>query len=157
MSAGVLIDPINAIQGELVANAAVLAIVSANPVDVTFPRVYVEKVPDSPSLDPTYTDKLAAQIVIVGAPGLAFERAIASIPRFELRAYAPRTSDARDLAYLAMNAINERTIRRGGVVCYVSFASDMGGTTPTQNVDPETGTPFYFAFFAATTYAGNPA
>lgn len=156
MSAGILVDPINAIQAEIAANAAVQAIVRANPTQAT-DRVYAENVPDSPVFsNGTHTDKLAPQIVIASAPGIAFERGMGAIMRYELRAYSPRRSDARDLAFLALNAINERQIDRDGVVCYVSFAADMQGTMPSQNADPDTGTPFYFAFFAATTYAENP-
>jgi hypothetical protein len=154
MSSGILVDPINAIQGELASNSGIAATVSANPTQGT-PRVYAEKIPDDAVFHPVETDKLAPAILLVGATGIAFEAGMGGVPRYELRAYAPYTSAARDLCYAALNAINERTIRRGGVVCYVSCAADMGGTLPTQNIDPDTGTPFYYCFIAATTYAVN--
>lgn len=154
MSSGILIDPINAIQFALAGDTAVAAATKVSPTQATA-RVYAEKIPDDAVFHSVETDKLAPAILLVGAPGIAFESGMGSVPRYELRAYAPYTSAARDLCYLALNAINERTIRNGGVVCYVSCAGDVGGTLPTQNVDPDTGTPFYFCFIAATTYAAN--
>lgn len=155
---GTLYDPIDAIKAYLLTVGAVTAIVSAQPV-TDHARIYSERLPSDFTLSPISgmpqsPELLAPTILIAGAGGTSEERAILGYPRYELRAYAPTTSQARELCYLAMNALNERSIYESGrVVGYVSFAGDMGGTMPILSIDPDTGTPYYYAFFGATVYA----
>ena len=159
MSRGILIDPIDQIRAAIVADAGVLAVITAQPVSASA-RAYSERLPSDFVVSPLATaaqkpELLAPTILLVGGGGVAYERGLISQPRYELRAYAPTATQARELCYLALNAINERAIYEDGrVLCYVSFAGDMGGTMPILSVDPDTGTPYYYAFFGATVYAG---
>lgn len=161
MSAGDVFDPLPAILAALNGNVAVSNACSANP--ASDPRIWGEKIPaDSPMSSPRNTEYFAAMVGVVGAGGSVYERAIVSYPRYELRAYHPAgEAAARTLFYIAMNALNERTLMGVDeddnpiVIGYASFAADMGGTMPYPNADPPTGTPYYYAYFGVVTYARN--
>lgn len=155
MSGGILIDPTRAVLAELRASTDLASALGVS-APIAPSRVWAERVPENAVMDTARPSLFAPMVGLLSAGGYSYEWAILNYPRYELRAYSPQPGDARTLLYVALNAINERSIVADGrVVCYVSAAADVGGSTPYPNVDPPTGTPYFYCFLGASTYSEN--
>lgn len=155
MSSGLLVDPTLALLGELRASPQLAtALALTNPIPEK--RVWAERVPSNATMAASPLEHMFAPMVgMLTAGGQSFERGILNQPRYELRAYSTGMGAARTLLYVALNAINERTIRRNGVVCYSSVSADMGGSSPYPSIDPDTETPYFYCFFGVSVYSQN--
>lgn len=155
MSSGILVDPTRALLAELRASTTIATALSlANP--IASARIWGERVPKDATMASAPNERMYAPMIgLLSGGGYSFERAILNQPRYELRAYSPQPGDARTLLYVALNAINERTIRQDGVTLYASFAADMGGSSPYPNIDPPTDTPYFYCFFGVSAYSQN--
>lgn len=135
MSALVAVDPLPLLLSVLTASPAVTALVGT--------RVYGESMPADPQMSDVVQGLYAPAVVVASSGGLMDDYVTPfSLPRIQVRCYAPSRTQARALWFLVLGLLHHQRLRGHGI----SLAAELNAG-PNVLTEPGNGTPRVDGYF----------